>query len=106
MIGQLDAKAVEETITQAIINKLKELQKDKGTEIPIGLHLHDTGCALEAYVEAIKICKQELDYPIVIDTVECDAYKPEYTGENAYKNTGFVSLRNLNQACLAQGVAT
>ncbi|MGA2655002.1 MAG: hypothetical protein ABSF18_03360 [Gammaproteobacteria bacterium] len=103
MIGQLDAKAVRELLPD-IINKLKELQKDKGTEIPIGLHLHDTGCALEAYVEAIKICKQELDYPIVIDTVECDAYKPEYTGENAYKNTGFVSLRDLNQACLAQGI--
>jgi acetyl/propionyl-CoA carboxylase alpha subunit/pyruvate/oxaloacetate carboxyltransferase len=103
MIGQLDAKAVRELLPE-ILKKLKTLQEGKGTEIPIGLHLHDTGCAVDAYVEAIKICKQEFDYPIVIDTVECDAYKPEYTGKNSYKNTGFVSLRELNQACLAEGI--
>ncbi|MFA6037678.1 MAG: biotin/lipoyl-containing protein [Legionellales bacterium] len=102
MIGQLDAKAVSELLP-AIIKKLKELQKDLGTEIPIGLHLHDTGCAKAAYLEAIKICKQE-DYPIAIDTVECDPYQSEYVGENAYRNTGFVSLRDLNKACNEIGI--
>ena len=98
MVGELDA-----TAAKRILGKAIDALKEKDLNIPFGLHLHDTGLAEDAYVAAIKICKEK-DYPVTIDTVECDFLDVKYTGKNAWKNTGFANFLSINDKLKTQGI--
>jgi pyruvate carboxylase len=96
MGGELDAASA-----QRLLPKIIQALKNEGAPVPLGLHSHDTGLAKKAYAAAIAVCKHvDVDYPLTIDTVECDLFNPNYTGENEYKNTGFTSLLALNEELL------
>lgn len=85
MAGEMDAESA-----ARLVRKVIEGLKAEGLEIEIGLHLHDTGLATDAYVAAIKVCK-ELNWPISVDTVEG-------------KNTGFASTLELDAALKKEGI--
>lgn len=100
MGGELDAVSA-----QRLLPKIIRALKNEGVAIPFGIHSHDTGLAKKAYAQAVVVCKQaDLDYPLTIDTVECDLFNPNYTGENEYKNTGFTSLLALNEELLKNDI--
>lgn len=64
MIGGLDADSA-----KRLTGKFIEALKKEGLQTKLGLHLHDTGLAVEAYAAAIAECKEK-DWPIAVDTVE------------------------------------
>jgi pyruvate carboxylase len=98
MVGELDASTASRLIPAMI-----DVLKSQALQIPLGLHLHDTGLALDTYVAAIKACKEK-NYPITIDTVEAAAINQEYTGKDAWKNSGFVSTIALNNELKKQEI--
>lgn len=116
MVGQLDPDSAL-SLLPAIITTVRLLQqewqeklrieKNDPTliipEIPIGLHLHDTGFAEETSAIAIEICKK-MDYAVILDAVECDPLTNDLVGENAWRNTGFPSLRGIIARCKAKGI--
>ncbi len=77
MVGEM-SKQDAERLMPKVIAALKENKLN----IPLGLHLHDTGLAEDAYAAAINICKQN-NWSIDVDTVDG-------------KDTGFVSTLALN----------
>ena len=85
MTGELS----KENAARLIPNIINALDK-QGLKIPLGLHLHDTGLAADAYVAAITACKDKNWY-ISIDTVEG-------------KETGFVSAIDLHQRLEKEGI--
>ena len=85
MTGELS----KENAARLIPNIIDALDK-QGLKIPLGLHLHDTGLAADAYVAAITACKSR-NWPISIDTVEG-------------KETGFVSAIDLHQRLEKEGI--
>ncbi len=85
MVGELNAEDA-----ARIVRKVIEGLQQENLNIELGLHLHDTGLACEAYVAAIKVC-QELAWPISIDTVEG-------------KDTGFASIIAVDKALGGEGL--
>jgi pyruvate carboxylase len=64
-----------------LIGKMIDALRSKGYSNPLELHLHDTGFALDAYVDAINVCRQE-NWLLGVDTVGGD-------------NSGFVNTIQL-----------
>ncbi len=104
MVGQLSEERATSLIPKIIV-KLKALQAEAGIEEPpaFALHLHDTGLAAKTYTAAIKAC-HALDYPILIDTVECDENTALYHGEDSWKNTGFERALKIADLSAEQGI--
>ncbi len=98
MVGELEPNDAER-----LVGKIIDALKEEKLEIPLGLHLHHTGHATHAYAEAIKACKHK-KYPLVIDTVECDPFSSEFTAENAWRNTGFASLLEVDKLLKTQNI--
>ena len=87
MTGELSAEAA-----KRLFPKFIEVLKEEGVNIALGTHLHNTGLAKDAYVEAIKACRKA-EWPINVDTVDGKEYQ-----------TGFVSTLDLNEALQAEGI--
>ncbi|MBL0318612.1 MAG: hypothetical protein IPP74_04895 [Alphaproteobacteria bacterium] len=64
MAGELDS-----TSSARLFSKIISRFKEEGLTTKLGLHLHDTGLAADAYAAAIHVCHEQ-DWPIAIDTVE------------------------------------
>jgi acetyl/propionyl-CoA carboxylase alpha subunit len=99
MVGDLSKDAIKKLLPQI----LKALKRE-GLPVPFGLHAHDTGLAEDCYIAAREVCLDpEFDYPLTIDTVECAPVDKSFTGDKAWKNTGFASTLSMHKKLIAQG---
>ncbi|HLF67329.1 MAG TPA: hypothetical protein VI522_06890, partial [Gammaproteobacteria bacterium] len=98
MVGEIEPNDAER-----LLHKIIAALRSENLQVPLGLHLHNTGHAREAYAQAVIACKEE-KYPLTIDTVECDTFDPKFTGEDAWRNTGFASLIDLNNRLLEKNI--
>ncbi len=98
MVGELDGETA-----SRLLDKIIDALQANNLNIPIGLHLHDTGLAKLAYASAIETCLAK-DYPITIDTVECDTLDLQYTNNNEWKNTGFADFLAVNETLKERGI--
>lgn len=85
MVGELTS----ENATR-LVGKIVDRLQAENLNYTLGLHLHDTGLAADAYVAAIKVCNEK-NWPIAIDTVEG-------------KDTGFASTILVHEKLKAVGI--